>query len=155
MKLKFPVAFFWLLCASLACAAGSMPRFVQKLALPKGQTAVVAEGDFEARSIGSYSLRIYSTQNGQPGDDTTFFLSGLVRARDGTVEKVFLADLGKGGPLCLVVVIRSVGSGGYLSADAFSIGKNTVVLIASVSGIAAHADPVAALKSSMQGARQK
>jgi len=71
------------------------------------------------------------------------------------VEKVFLADLGKGGPPRLVVVIRCVGSGGYLSADAFSIGKNTVVLIASVSRLAAHKAPVVALKSFMQGAKQK
>ena len=37
-------------------------HFVHKLALATGQTAVVAEGDFEARSIGSYSVRIYSTK---------------------------------------------------------------------------------------------
>jgi ecotin len=130
-------------------------HFVQKLALPTGQTAVVAEGDFEARSIGSYSVRIYSTQSAQPDDDTTFFSSGVIRARDGTVEKVFLADLGTDGPPSLVVAIRSAGSGGYLSADAFTIGKNTVVLRASVSGVPANADPVVALKSSLQGPKQK
>ena len=47
-------------------------------------TAVVAEGDFEARSIGSFTVRLYSTENAQPGDDTTFFVGGvdlyLVRA---------------------------------------------------------------------------
>ena len=130
-------------------------HFVQKLALPTGQTAVIAEGDFEARSIGSYSVRIYSTQSAQPDDDTTFFSSGVIRARDGTVEKVFLADLGNDGPPSLVVAIRSVGSGGYLSADAFTIGKDTVVLRASVSGLPANADPVVALKSSLQGPKQK
>jgi len=130
-------------------------RFVHKLALATGQTAVVAEGDFEARSIGSYSVRIYSTPSAQPDDDTTFFSSGVIRARDGTVEKVFLAELGSDGPPSLVVAIRSAGSGGYLSADAFTIGKNTVVLRASVSGLAANADPVVALKSSLQGPKQK
>ena len=130
-------------------------HFVRKLALPSGQTAVVAEGDFEARSIGSYSVRIYSTSSAQPDDDTTFFSSGVIRARDGTIDKVFLAELGNGGPPSLVVSMRSAGSGGYLSADAFTIGKNTVVLRASVSGLAANADPVVALKSSLQGAKQK
>ena len=81
--------------------------FVEKLALPSGQTAVVAEGDFEARSIGSYSVRIYSRQSGQPDDDTTFFSSGVIRARDGTVEKVFLAELGNDDPPSLVVAIRT------------------------------------------------
>ena len=129
--------------------------FVQKLALPTGQTAVVAEGDFEARSIGSYSVRIYSRQSAQPDDDTTFFSSGLIRARDGTVEKVFLAELGNDDPPSLVVAIRTAGSGGYLSADAFTIGKTAVVLRASVAGLPANADPVVALKSTLQRPEQK
>ena len=129
--------------------------FVEKLALPSGQTAVVAEGDFEARSIGSYSVRIYSRQSGQPDDDTTFFSSGVIRARDGTVEKVFLAELGNDDPPSLVVAIRTAGSGGYLSADAFTIGKTAVVLRASVSGLPANADPVVALKSTLQRPEQK
>ena len=130
-------------------------HFVQKLALPTGQTAVIAEGDFEARSIGSYSVRIYSTQSARPDDDTTFFSSGVIRPRDGTVENVFLAELGNDDPPSLVVAIRSAGSGGYLSADAFTIGKNTVVLRASVSGLAANADPIVALKSSLRGPKQE
>jgi ecotin len=130
-------------------------RFVQKLSLASGQAAVVAEGDFEARSIGSYSVRTYATKNAQANDDTTFFSAGIIRARDGTIDKVFLADLGNGGPPSLVVAIRSAGSGGYLSADAFSIGKNTVVLRASVAGLAANADPVVALKSALHSAKQK
>ncbi|HWH77485.1 MAG TPA: ecotin family protein [Candidatus Binatus sp.] len=130
-------------------------HFVQKLALPTGQTAVIAEGDFEARSIGSYSVRIYSIQSVRPDDDTTLFSAGLVRARDGTVEKVFLADLGNDGTPSLVVTVRSVGSGGYLSADAFTIGKSAVILRASVSGLAPNADPVVALKSALPGPEQK
>ncbi|MGZ9213933.1 MAG: PliI family lysozyme inhibitor of I-type lysozyme, partial [Candidatus Binatia bacterium] len=86
---------------------------------------------------------------------TTFFSAGVIRARDGTIDKVFLADLGNGGPPSLIVALRSAGSGGYLSADAFTIGKNTVVLRASVAGLAANADPIAALKSSLQGPQQK
>jgi hypothetical protein len=125
------------------------------VALAAGQTAVVAEGDFEARSIGSYSVRIYSSQSARPEDDTTFFTSGIIRARDGTVEKAFLADLDNAGSPSLVVAIRSAGSGGYLSADAFTVGKDSVSLRASVAGLAATADPIAALKSSLQGAKQK
>ena len=155
MVSKVQVACLFLLCASLAGAAEPTRRFVQRLALPTGQTAVVAEGDFEARSIGSYSVRVYSIQSAQPNDDTTFFSSGVIRARDGTVDKVFLADLGDDGAPSLVVAIRSAGSGGYLSADAFTIGKHTIVLRASVFGLTANADPVVALKSSLQDARQK
>jgi ecotin len=118
-------------------------HFVEKLASLR-QTAVVAEGDFEARSIGSYSVRIYSRQSAQPDDDTTFFSSGVIRARDGTVEKAFLAELGKDDPPSLVVAIRTAGSGGYLSADAFTVGMTAVVLRASVAGLPANADLVVA-----------
>ena len=135
--------------------AEAPPRFVQKLALPGKQTAVIAEGDFEARSIGSYSIRVYSSDNAQPGDDTTFFSSGIVRARDGTVEQVFLADLGDGGPPSLVIAVRSAGSGGYLSADAFSIAKQGAVLRASAAGLPPHADVVEALRSSLRQSRGK
>lgn len=131
------------------------PRYVHKLALPTAQTAVVAEGDFEARSIGSYSVRIYSTENAQPGDDTTFFVAGLVRARDGKVEKVSLVALGDGGPSSLIVTIRSAGSGGYLSADAFTIDKRSVSLRASVSGLPGNADPVVALKGQIRNSKSK
>ena len=125
-------------------------HFVQKLALADGQTAVVAEGEFEARSIGSYSLRLYSKRNVQPGDDTIFFSSGVVRTRDGTVEKVFLATLGDGEQPSLIVTIRSAGSGSYLSADAFTVAKDAVILRASISGMPSGADPVVALRSLVQ-----
>ena len=130
-------------------------HFVHKLALPSGPTVVVAEGDFEARSIGSYSVRVYDTQNAQANDDTTFFSAGIIRPRDGTIEKVFFAQLGNDGAPSLVVAIRSAGSGGYLSADAFTIGKNTVVVRASVAGLAANDDPVLALNSALQDHNQK
>jgi hypothetical protein len=100
-------------------------------------------------------VRIYSTQHAQALEDTTFFSSGVVRVRDGTVEKVFLAHLDDGGTPSLIVTIRSTGSGGYLSADAFTIGKRTVVFRASVSGLPANADPVAALISSLRPLEQK
>jgi hypothetical protein len=64
-----------ILCSiCLAQVAASDARFVQKLALPGNQTVVIAEGDFESRSIGSYSIRLYSTRDALPGDDTTFFI---------------------------------------------------------------------------------
>jgi ecotin len=126
------------------------PRFVQKLALPTGQAVVIAEGEFEARSIGSYSVRLYSTQRAQPGDDTTFYASGVLRKRDGTIEKAWLADLDDAGSPGLIVAIRSVGSGGYLTADAFTFDRHAVVLHASVSGLSPDADPVAALQASLR-----
>jgi ecotin len=122
------------------------PR-ARKVTLPDGATAVVAEGEFEARSIGSYTVRIYAAGAGTPGDDTTFFKSGLIRPRKGSVEQVQIARLGPGREPYVVVTVRSAGSGSYLSADAFSFAKGKLRLVASVGDLPRDADPVAALKS--------
>jgi len=121
-------------------------RFVQKLKLPSGQTVVVSEGELEARSLGSFSIRLY--QAAPAADETTFFISGLVSERDGVVEKLVLADTNGDADAEIVVVVRSVGSGSYLSAYAFGVvQQKTLVPLASVSGLPATADPVAALKN--------
>ena len=46
----------------------------------------------------------------------------------------------------IIVVVRSVGTGSYLSAHAFSIDEDqTLILLASVEGLQSTADPLAAL----------
>ena len=72
-------------------------RYVKKIELPSNETVVVAEGDFEARSIGSYSVRLYAS-GAQPGD-TTIYESGLLFTRDGTIEDVRPAWTIPAGPL--------------------------------------------------------
>jgi hypothetical protein len=133
-----------LLAASVHAAA--QDRFVSKLLHPSGKTVVVAEGDFEARSIGSFSVRLYEAAAAP--DETTFFTSGLVRARDGVVEKVVLADVDGDQQQEIVVIVRSVGTGNYLSAQAFAVAKNKLIFRSVVEGLAADADPVAALRKS-------
>jgi hypothetical protein len=133
-----------LLAASVDAAA--QDRFVSKLTHPTGKTVVVAEGDFEARSIGSFSVRLYEAAAAP--DETTFFTSGLVRARDGVIEKVILADVDGDQQQEIVVIARSVGTGNYLSAQAFAVAKDKLIVRAVVEGLAADADPVAALRKS-------
>lgn len=130
-------------------------RFVQKLRLPGKRVAVISEGDWEARSIGSYSVRIYSTEHSAAEDDTTFFVSAVTRKRDGFIERVLLAELAAGEPPGLVVVIRSAGSGGYLSADAFDVGGDGIQLRGSVDGLPAQADPVQGLVEALRSGRQR
>lgn len=121
-------------------------RFVQKIKLPTGQMVVVSEGEFEARSLGSFSIRLY--QAAPPADETTFFISGLVSERDGVVEKLVLADIGGDAKTEIIVVVRSVGTGSYLSVYAFGVDqKMTLVPVASVTGLSATADPVAVLRN--------
>jgi hypothetical protein len=121
-------------------------RFVSKLTLQNGKTVVVVEGDFEARSLGSYSMRLYDAADAP--DETTFFTSGIIRARDGAIEKVVLADINGDKQQEIIVIARSVGTGGYLSAQAFAVIKNKLIFRASVKELAADADPIAALRKS-------
>jgi hypothetical protein len=136
--------------AQAQAQAQAPDRFVSKIALPTGQTAVVAEGDMEARSIGSFSVRLYA--KAEPTDATTFFTSGLVRPRDGTVEKIELADVDGDGAQEIVVTTRSVGSGGYLSAQAFAVAGDQVSFRVEVSDLPANADVIEALRKAAQAA---
>ncbi len=129
-------------------------RFLQKMVLPGKLVAVVSEGDWEARSIGSYSVRIYSTEHAASDDDTTFFVSAITRKRDGGIERILLAELAAGEPPSLIVVIRSAGSGGYLSADAFTVTGERIELRGSVYGLPARADPVQKLIEDLHSEKQ-
>lgn len=120
-------------------------RFTSKLTTATGQTVVVAEGDFEARSIGSFSVRLYAAAAAP--DETTFFVAGLVRARDGVVEDAILADVDGDKRQEVIVIVRSAGTGSYQSAHAFTIADDTLVLLSAVEDLAANADPVAALRT--------
>lgn len=133
-----------LLLLPVSVHAAGQDRFVSKLTLPTGQTVVVAEGDFEVRSIGSFSVRLYETASS--ADETTFFISGLIRPRDGVLEKVVLADLDDDQQPEIIVISRSVGTGGYLSAHAFALAKDRLLFRAAVEGLAPDADPATALR---------
>ncbi len=140
----------WITTVALLLVASdqavAQERYVAKIRHPAGNTVVVAEGDFEARSIGSFSVRLY--ENATAPDDTTFFLSGLVRSRDGVIEDVVLADIDGDQQQEIVVVIRSVGSGSYLSAQAFAIAGGELLPVGVVAELPADADPLAALRQS-------
>ncbi len=126
--------------------------FFKQVILETGQFVVVAEGQGEPRSIGSYSVRLYSGKEKKfPFDD---FLGGLVRPRDGFVEKLAIVDLDNHGDLGLVVIVRNAGSGSYLSADAFVLSGSTISFLQSVSGISGDADPVDILKEQINASTE-
>ena len=108
---------------------------------------VVTEGQCESRSTGSYSLRVYAGTNPRfPHDD---FVTGTVRARDGAVEQIRFSDLDDDGLPDIIVTMRSVGTGGYLSADAFRLRGRVLMLLGSVTGLPKDADPIDALKAQL------
>jgi hypothetical protein len=119
-------------------------RFVQQINLPSGQVVIVAEGDLEPRSVGTYTVRLYSGKSPRsPVDD---FIAGALRERDGVVEKVLLADVDSDGRVEVIVIVRNVGSGSYLSGDAFAFDQKRLTLRASVKNLPKDADVVSALK---------
>jgi len=139
------------LLASGTLHASEAERFITTVTLPSGQAAVIAEGEFEARSIGSYSIRLYDAAN--PGDEITFFRSGLVRPRDGIIEKVILADVAGDRRPEIVVIVRSVGTGGYLSAHAFTVDRQRLLFRTAVDSLPPDADPLAALRKAVSKRR--
>ncbi len=122
-----------------ATAFGSEHSNTLQLTLDNGQTVTVSEGPGEARSIGSFAIRRYA--KAEPGDETTFFLDGQVHERDGYVERAEVADLNGDGRSELIVIVRSAGSGGYLSAHAFNVDPR-LSSAGSLEGLPADADPV-------------
>jgi Periplasmic lysozyme inhibitor of I-type lysozyme len=141
-----------LLALSMPLRAEEGVRVVKKALLPSAQaTIVVAEGDFEPRSIGSYSIRAYATADVRFPYDR--FLAGRVRPRNGVVEELRFADVDRDGLADIVVVMRAAGTGGHRSADAFRLRGRALELLGSVSGLAMDADPVRALAARLQTGR--
>ena len=131
----------------LGLAFGESDRYVHQHKLSTGETAVIAEGDFEPRSMGSYSIRIYSAN---PDFPTDVFLCGTIRSRDGSIEKVMIQDINGDKTEEIVVIIRSVGTGEYLSADAFLYQSKQLKVIANVSNLEKSTDPIHTLKKIIQ-----
>ena len=141
------------LLTALAYGSERNLRFVKQFQISgSAEVVVVAEGDLEPRSVGSYSLRLYGGRSDKlPTDD---FIVGLVRPRHGMVEAVRFNDIDGDDEPDVVVIIRSAGSGGYVSADAFRHRKGSLELITSVSGLDKRADPVSALRDQFKASHE-
>jgi hypothetical protein len=140
--------FFLIVFVSLA-SAQDIDRFVKHFLIGTNRCVVVAEGDEESRSIGSYTVRLYRYNFRDLPTD--WYLSGQIRPRDGTIEDVVFRDVVGDGESDVVVIIRCAGTGSYLSADAFGIHGNKLVLLAHVEDLGPDADCVAALRKAVRG----
>lgn len=90
-----------------------------EITLVSGHIVNVQTGAKESESVGSYALRLYKPLNENfPYDN---FINGLVMPREGQVFDVKTLDLNNDNLQEIVVLIRSAGSGGYVSADIFSL----------------------------------
>lgn len=93
--------------------------FFKQLTLPAGQVLIVSEGRGEPASTGSYDVRLYSGAN--PEFPLDQFIDGKVLPRDGSIKELKLLDLNGDKQPELIVIVESAGTGGNISADAFTI----------------------------------
>ncbi|MBM5574468.1 PliI family lysozyme inhibitor of I-type lysozyme [Deefgea sp. CFH1-16] len=128
--------------ALMSMAYAEIPSRSIQLQLPNQQHIVVNEGELEPRSIGSYAIRLYAAGNSEFPFDV--FLSGQIKPRDGSLERVINADINGDGIDEVMVVFRSAGSGGYLSVDAFSWQNNQLQWLAAVKDLAPNAELIQA-----------
>lgn len=141
-----------LTASTLSIAADNGARVIKTGLFPatKGMV-VVAEGDYEPRGIGSYTLRIYGKNDpAYPYDE---FLTGTIRPRNGTVESLKFADLDRDGTPEIIVTTRYVGSGNYVTVDAFRLRKKNLQFLTSIAGMDADADAIQALKKKLAKTR--
>jgi hypothetical protein len=149
------IATCWMVILSASAYSGETNlRFAKWFQFPgRREVVAVSEGDFEPRSIGSYALRVYGgASKSSPTDD---FVTGVTRLRNGTIESVKFASVTGAEVPEIVVITRSVGSGGYLSADAFRYRDRALEWLVTVSDLDKAADPIPALRDKFKASAEK
>ena len=99
-------------CTSAPVAAGD--RFVARFPLRGGFVCVVAEGDLEPRSIGTFSVRVY--RNLDVGD----YVAGVIARRDGFVKTAYRVARDGSTVDEIIVEVETAGSGRYVERLAFA-----------------------------------
>ncbi|MES2027187.1 MAG: PliI family lysozyme inhibitor of I-type lysozyme [Pseudomonadota bacterium] len=147
------IALFFAGIALSATAIGADNNHIVKTGIfpqTKGMV-VVAEGDFEPRGIGSYTLRVYAKNDpAYPYDE---FITGTIRPRNGTIESLKFADLDHDGTQEIIVTTRYIGSGNYVTVDAFRLRKKNLQFVTSIAGMDAKLDAIQALKKKLGKSR--
>jgi hypothetical protein len=141
----------------IASAQGAEGRYVKKIRISKELTAVVAEGDFEPRSIGSFTVRLYRAddEEAKNGFDADEFAGGILLERDGQIENIKVIDLDGDLANELIISVRSAGSGGYLSAFAVGLKGENVEVLAQDLGMLKDANVASELRKILQKKAKK
>jgi hypothetical protein len=120
----FQISVFSLLSLnSFAADSSCEDRYVNVIELGGSVKAVIAEGDQEPRSIGTYSVKVYNNLDfGEMSD-------GLIRPRDGFVADSRAQDVNNDGKPEIVVTIETAGSGDYTQKEVFSFDGKKLKLM--------------------------
>jgi hypothetical protein len=112
-------------------------RFIKKIRFSKDLTVVVAAGDLEPLSFGSFTVRFYRADDEAVSQnfDVDDFVAGIILERDGVIEKVEMLDLDGGSSKELIISVRCAGSGAYLSGFALTLRNETVQVLAQDPGM--------------------
>lgn len=112
-------------------------RFLRKIRFSNDLTAVIASGDLEPQAIGTLTVRFYRADEEavSKGFDVDDFVAGILLERDGVIEKVKIMDIDGDSRKELIISIRCVGSGAYLSGFALSLKDKTVQIVAQDPGM--------------------
>ena len=106
----------WWLAVLTGCASGPVTtdsRYVARFQLREGFVCVVAEGDLEPRSIGTFTVLVY--RNLDVGD----YVAGVIARRDGFVKSAYRVTH-QGGPGDEIVVeVETAGSGRFTTSVRF------------------------------------
>ena len=136
-----------LIFMSFGCfAADEQQTLTNMVALPTNQTVITEEGAFEPDASGSYSIRLYDTDPGNP--DTIVYRSGIIRPRTGMLEKVQVTDINGDEEMEIIVLLRSVDETNAQMADIYSFANNELKLLNTVENLAADVDPLEQLRES-------
>lgn len=105
----------WLVLASVSAPppAAAADRFVARFPLHGGFVCVVAEGDLEPRSIGTFSVRVY--RDLEVGD----YVAGTIGRRDGFVRAAYVVAGDDAGAQQIAVEVETAGSGRHASRHVF------------------------------------
>jgi hypothetical protein len=144
-----------LFLSGFVASASDEDRFVKSVQVSSNLCVVISEGDMEWRSIGSYTIRLHEMDFNNEKLPAGEFYSGLVRERNGSIEKVLLIDLKGDGKKEVVVTIRCAGTGASLSADAFTVQGKHLKLLAYVENLEPKVNCITALKKQIRGQKKK
>ncbi len=110
------------LASLVVSPAWGADRFVAEFPLRGGFVCVVAEGDREPRSIGTFSVRVY--RNLEVGD----YAVGIIARRDGFVRKAYAVPSAEDGREEIAVEVETAGSGRYAKLHVFRFDPSTRTL---------------------------